>query len=155
MKTPYDTALRVADRRLDAVRAEMAKVAGQLRVIEIEEDAAAAALQRECLLAVNDPRLTTERYFIRARDYRAQLLTIRNNTHAHLEDLRRKAVVHYADRIAIDTAMARHREELESSAAAAEQAEADDLTGGRYRRPARRRSTNGVAAQRGRAVAAR
>lgn len=135
MKTPYDTALRVAERRLDKVRAEMAKVAALLRVLQAEEDAAALSLERECVLAVDDPRLTTERYFVRARDRRMHLAGRRAATQAQLEALRAKAVAHYAERIAIDTAIARHCDEAERAAAAAEQAEIDDLTGACYRRP--------------------
>lgn len=134
MKTPYDTARRIAERRLDAVRAEMAKVAGYLRTLETQEDAAAIALQRECLLAVDDPRLTTERYFVRARDHRTQLIALRGAASGQLEALRTKAVAHYAERIAIDTAIARHCAETDRAAAAAEQAAIDDLTAGRFRR---------------------
>lgn len=138
MKTPFDTALRIAERRLDAVRTEMAKAAAQLRMIELEEDAAAIALQRECLFACDDARMTTEHYFVRARDHRTKLVAIRESTHAELETLRRQAVAYYGERIAIDTAIARHIEDAERAASAAEQAEMDDLAGGRYRRPRRR-----------------
>ena len=138
MKTPYDTAQRIAERRLDAVRAEMAKAAAQLRLIELEEDNAAAALQRETLLACDDARMTTERYFVQAREYRSRLIAMRAATHAELESLRHKAVAFYGERIAIDTAVSSYREEAERAAASAEQAALDDLTGGRHRRPTRR-----------------
>lgn len=134
MKTPYDAALRVADKRLDKVRAEMARVASQLHILEREGDAAANALARECLLAMDDPQLTTERYFAHARDRRTQLMAMRDGVHARLEALRDKAVAHYAERIAIDTAIAQHRAEAERAAAAVEQAAIDDLTGSRYHR---------------------
>lgn len=138
MKTPYDTALRIAERRLDAVRTEMAKAAAQLRLIELEEDAASTAFSRETQIAGDDARMTTERYFVRARDHRAQLVALRAATNAELESLRQKAVAVYGERIALDTAIARHREEAERAAAAAEQSAMDDLTGGRYRHPRRR-----------------
>lgn len=138
MKTPYDTARRVAERRLDSVRADMTQATGQLRVIEQEEEAAAAMVQREKRLAVDDPHITAERYFSNARDRRTQLVAMREATRAHLETLRRKAVARYAECIAIDTAIARHCDETERGAAAIEQAASDDLTGARHRRPRRR-----------------
>jgi len=136
MKTPYDTAIRVAERRLDKVRAAIGKAVDELGQLERAGDEAEAMLHRECLLAAGDHRLSTEFFFTRARDRRARLAADRETAHARLERLRREAVACYGERQAVETAAARHREDAERAAAAAEQAAIDDLSAAR--RPRRR-----------------
>jgi len=136
MKNSYDTAVRIAERRLDKVRAAIGKAVDELGQIERAQDEAEAALTRECLLAAGDHRLSTEFFFIRARDQRVRLMADREMAHARLEQLRQEAVACYGERQAVETAAQRHRDEAERSAAAAEQAAIDDLSAAR--RPRRR-----------------
>ncbi len=131
MTTPYDTALRVVERKLDAVRAAIGLAIDELERIENAHIAIENAMIREGLVASDEPRLTTDRYFVRARDHRRQLGEHRAAAHLHLESLRRKAVEVYGSRTAIESAVGAHREAEARSLAAAEQAMLDDLTAAR------------------------
>lgn len=147
MKTPYDAALRVADRRLERVRVAIGRAVGELARAQAAQDHGARVLRRECLLAADDWRLTTEHYFLRARDEHARLTAERDASRARLEDLRRKAVVCYGERAAIDEAVSRHHAEAAQAEAAAEQATLDDLSAARLaRRRHRPRVTAAVSA---------
>jgi hypothetical protein len=131
MTTPYDTALRVVERKLDAVRAAIGLAIDELERIETAHIAIENAMMREGLVASDEPRLTTDRYFVRARDHRRQLGEHRAAAHLYLESLRRKAVEVYGSRTAIEGAVGAHREAEARSLAAAEQAMLDDLTAAR------------------------
>lgn len=146
MTTPYDGAMRVSERRLDRVQTAIAAAVDQLERIGAEHDAAGAALIREGSLAAGDHRLTTDRYFRETRDRRARLGDDRMGARARLEALRREAAERYGERAALDTAVARYRDEAARAAAAVEQAASDDLAGARHRRPRRRTACPGAIA---------
>ncbi|HEU0065920.1 MAG TPA: hypothetical protein VFQ57_01630, partial [Sphingomonas sp.] len=67
MTTPYDTALRVAQRKLDDVRAAIGAAVQVLDRIEQADDALAAAITREKTLSSDTPRIIADRYFAHAR----------------------------------------------------------------------------------------
>lgn len=138
MTTPYDTAMRVSERRLDRIRTAIAQAVEQLERIGAEHVAAETALIREGSLAAHDHRLATDRYFREKRDHRARLGDARADAHARLEALRREAAERFGERAALDTAVVRYRDEAARAAAAVEQAATDDLTGARHCHPRRR-----------------
>ena len=134
MTTPYDAAMRAAERRLDKVRRAIGKAIEGLSALEQAEDRAEATLRRECLLASDDHRLTTEFFFVRARDQRARLATQRAAAHAQLDELRRRAVACYGEQRVLVDAQARFHDDATRAEDAAQQAAIDDLIGARRAR---------------------
>jgi hypothetical protein len=132
MTTPYDAALRIAARKVDRVRRAIGDAVLDLQRIEAQHIAAERTLELECRMATTDPRLTTQHYFVRARDHRARLFAERAATHARLEDLRRRAVECYGSLSAMEGAVAQFRAAEDGKVAAAEQRAIDDVTGARY-----------------------
>jgi len=139
MKTPYDAPLRVAERELDEVRTAIGAALDELRQIE---DAAASlrdTMARERAAVAGDSSLAAERFFVRARERRAQLATACEAANERVETLRERAIECYGARTAIGNAAARYRQEAERAAAAAEQAALDDIAASRLVRLRRRR----------------
>lgn len=130
--TPYDAALRVAERRLDAVRSAIGVVVGELERIEQSRLAIEAALLRESALAASDHRLTTALFFVRAREQHLGLVAARTAAHVQLEALRRKAVNHYGSQIALAGAASQFHAAAERARDSADQAALDDRTGARH-----------------------
>jgi flagellar export protein FliJ len=139
MKTPYDAPLRVAERELDEVRTAIGEALGELRRIEDATAALNDTMTREARAAAGDRSLASERFFMRARDQRAQLAIAHHAAGEQVETLRTRAIECYGARTAIGNAAARYREEAERAAAAAEQAALDDIAASRLVRMRRRR----------------
>jgi hypothetical protein len=131
MNTPYDTALRIAERQLDTIRTAIGLAVEELARIERAHQAAEAAMRREIVLAGDDPRLTTEHFFVRARAARARLGEDRHAAQARLEGLRVKAVDYYGSHTALDGAASGYRAADVHQAAVAEQAMLDDIAASR------------------------
>ncbi len=142
--TPYDAALRIAERKLDAVRTAIGLIVAELERIEHARIAIETSLTREAELASRDHRLTTEHFFVHARDQHQQLVGARAAAHLQLEALRRKAVADYGAQVALEGAAAEFREAADRARDAAEQSALDDRIGARH--AARRRASAGVAA---------
>ncbi len=134
--TPYDTALRLAERRVEKVRVAIGDAVRDLQRIEAQHIAAEQALHAEGMMAIDNPRLTTQHFFVRARNHRRQLGLERGATHARLEELRHQAVEAYGALSAMEGAVVRHHEAADHAAAAVDQAASDDLTNARYVRDA-------------------
>ena len=130
--TPYDTALRIAERRLDAVRTAIGAIVAELERIEQARIAIECAVMRESAIVAHDHRLGTEPFFARARDQQLSLAAARAAAHVQLEALRRKAVEHYGAQMALDGAVATFHAEAARARDAAEQAVLDDRTGARH-----------------------
>jgi flagellar biosynthesis chaperone FliJ len=139
MKTPYDAPLRVAERELDDVRTAIGVALGELRDIEDATAALHDTMAREAAAAAGDRSLASERFFLRAREQRAQLAVAHHAADQRVEALRARAIECYGTRTAIGNAAARYREEAERAAAAAEQAALDDIAAARLVRSQRRR----------------
>jgi len=142
--TPYDAALRIAERKLDAVRTAIGLIVAELERIEHARIAIETSLTREAELASRDHRLTTEHFFVHARDQHQQLVGARAAAHVQLEALRRKAVADYGAQVALEGAAAEFRAAADRARDAAEQSALDDRIGARH--AARRRASAGVAA---------
>lgn len=136
MTTPYDTALRLAERKVERVRRAIGDAVLELQRIDAQHIAAERTLEQESLLATNEPRLTTQHYFLRARDHRERLLAEREETHARLEVLRRRAVECYGSLNAVESAVSRYRDAAEQVVSAAEQRAIDEVTAARFAREA-------------------
>ncbi|HEX8484293.1 hypothetical protein [Sphingomonas sp.] len=145
MTTPYDTALRIAERRLDQLRARIGQAVDDLQRTEAAHSNNDAVLARESMVAAGDPRLTSDSFFRQTRERRERLAAERVQAQDRLEELRLKAIEQYGSRTAVETAAAGYRADAERSAAAADQSAIDDLIGALAARRARtqRRSTAG------------
>ena len=139
MKTPYDAALRVADRELDEVRAAIGAALENVQRIEDAAATLAETMVREKAAVAGDRSLAAERFFTRARDQRTQLAAAHGVAQQHLETLRERAVECYGTRTAIEGAAVQYRHDAERMAAAAEQAALDDIAASRLVRMRRRR----------------
>ena len=144
--TPYDAALRIAERKLDAVRTAIGLIVAELERIEHARIAIETSLTREAELASRDHRLTTEHFFVHARDQHQQLVGARAAAHVQLEALRRKAVEHYGAQMALDGAVATFHADAARARDAAEQATLDDRTGARHAAGTQRRRHAAIAA---------
>jgi flagellar biosynthesis chaperone FliJ len=138
MTTPFDAALRIAERELDEVRTAIGVVVEELDRIAMMQEAADTALTRESTIAGGDPRLTSDRFFARAREIREELKQQRAARQLQLDELRAKAVEHYGQHTAVSDAVARFRSDAELEIARAEQAANDDIAASRMPRRARR-----------------
>lgn len=132
MTTPYDTALRIAERKVERVRRAIGDAVLDLQRIEAQHIAAERTLEQERAMADTDPRLTTQHYFVRARDHRARLFAERGATHARLEELRRQAAECYGSLSAVEGAATAFRADADRAAAGAEQVAIDEVTGARF-----------------------
>lgn len=132
MITPYDTALRLAERKVERVRRAIGDAVLDLQRIEAQHVAAERTLEQEGRMATDDPRLTTQHYFVRARDHRSRLSLERAATQARLEELRRRAIECYGSLSAVEGAATSFRDSAERAAATAEQTAIDEVTGARY-----------------------
>ena len=132
MKTPFDTALRIADRRLDAVSAAIGVVIDELRQVESAQVALETRIAREMRAAEAQPIVATSRYFDDARTRREELARDRADAQQRLEALRRDAVEAYGAQRALQTAIEHHVADAVRSADAAEQAAIDDMIGARH-----------------------
>lgn len=134
MTTPYDTALRLAECKVERIRRAIGDAVLELQRIDAQHIAAERTLEQESLLAVDEPTLTTQHYFLRARDHRERLLVERDEIHARLEVLRRRAVESYGSLSAVEGAVGRYREAADQAAAAVEQRAIDEVTAARFAR---------------------
>ena len=139
MTTPYDTALRLAERKVERVRRAIGDAVLDLQRIEAQHIAADKTLEQESRLAIDEPRLTTQHFFLRARDHRARLTIERAETHARLEVLRRRAVECYGSLSAVEGAVSQHRDAADRAAAAIEQRTIDEVTSARFAGDGQRR----------------
>lgn len=139
MTTPYDTALRLAERKVERIRRAIGDAVLDLQRIDAQHIAAERTLEEESLLAISEPTLTTQHYFLRARDHRERLLVEREETHARLEGLRRRAVECYGSLNAVESAVTRYRDAADQAAAAIEQRAIDEVTAARFAREAQDR----------------
>lgn len=139
MTTPYDTALRLAERKVERVRRAIGDAVLDLARIDAQHVAAEQTLRQEGLLAISEPTLTTQHYFLRARDHRERLMVEREETHARLEALRRRAVECYGSLSAVEGAVSRYRDAADQAAAAVEQRAINEVTAARFAREAQAR----------------
>ncbi|MBT0670564.1 hypothetical protein HT136_19535 [Novosphingobium profundi] len=128
MKTPYDAALRLRQREIDAVSERIARATGDLDRIETESRALDAAMRREAALAGGEHRLAlaSNAYFARKRRERVLLGEQAVHTHRLLDSLREEAVEALGSLRAIEGAATEFRTEAEREIARGEQGEADD-----------------------------
>lgn len=137
MRTPYDTALRVMGREIDALRSAIGGAVVQLGAVEAMHDGLSAAIAREAALAAGDWRLVTDGYRLRAWAERERLAAERRAAQARLDTLRRKAAELYGSLRTVEGAAETFRSDADRAVVAAEQAASDDVAGARFARDLR------------------
>ncbi|WP_448661403.1 hypothetical protein ACG3SL_12170 [Sphingomonas sp. CJ20] len=131
--TPFDTALRVQRREVDAVRVSISVEIDHITALETRTRAHEITVREERALAHALP-IASDAWTARMRAERARMQDAALLAEARLRRLRDQAVEAYGTMRAIETAADRHRAEEERIAAGAEQAAADDLAASRFLR---------------------
>ena len=131
MATPFDTALRVQRRGMDAIRLSLlaeavreAEVRAQVRALGVE-------IMEERAVAAGNWQLAAHPYGARLRAQVTHLQTESRNVEARLDGLRDQALAACGQLQAISEAAAGYGKTVQRQVRASEQAQADDLSGGR------------------------
>lgn len=134
--TPYDTALRVQRREVDALRLSISVEAARLTTIEAERLDIEQSGRQERAVAATLP-FTTDAWERRMRADRARLDQEVAHAVANLAMLRAKASAAYGTVRAIEIAAEGYSDQQARAAASAEQASADDLAAAAFLRALR------------------
>lgn len=126
MKTPYDTAMRVQRREIDAMGVAINVQVNLLNQIETARDEARVDMQREADVAAGDIGLSSHAYMERIRAEQQRLTRDGAVQSARLDQMRSKAAAAYGAFRAIEVAAEGFREEAGRRSASAEQAGLDD-----------------------------
>lgn len=134
--TPYDTALRVQRREVDAVRVSISAEVDRIAEIEMRSRAHDASMIAERSLAQALP-IASDAWAARMRMERLQMDHAANLAEARLRRLRDQAVEAFGTMRAIEVAAERYQDEEDRIVAGAEQSAADDLAAARFLRTRR------------------
>jgi hypothetical protein len=132
MKTPFDSALRVQTRTMNAIRLMLLAELAREHVIEAESAALAASMRSEARVAAVNWQIGAHPYGQYQRTERLRLDTDRRRTHANLDVLRVAAMDACGQMQAITEAAAGFAIDRRRQEAGAEQAQADDFAGARF-----------------------
>ncbi len=129
--TPFDTALRIHRREVDAVKVSIGVEIERITTIEAHTSAHDTRMRDERALAHAMP-FSSDAWTARMKAERARLQEAANLAEARLGRLRSKAVEAYGTMRAIEGAAERYRDEAERTAALAEQGAIDDMAAARF-----------------------
>jgi hypothetical protein len=132
MKTPFDSALRVQARTLNAIRLSLLAEIAREHLVEAEQAALAVSIRREASVAAVDWQLCAHPYGQHQRTQRQRLDNDRRGIHASLETLRGAAMDACGQMQAITEAATGFANDLRRREAGAEQAQSDDFSGARF-----------------------
>jgi flagellar export protein FliJ len=142
MKTPFDSALRVQQRAIDAIRIRIGLANDAQAALAGERADVDAALARESGVSADDWALASHAYLRRMRGTRTRLERDQIRLDGTLDALRDDVANAYAPLRAMEGAVERFGDASRHAEAATEQARADDFSGARF--AATRRSRVGV-----------
>lgn len=131
MKTPYDTALRMQQRDVDAAKVAIAAAAERVAALEQEADALAERAREERVLAHALP-FDSDLWLARAKHQQARVAAEAEAARGRLAQLREQAQEAFGRLRAIETAAQRYRDEQARALEAAEQAAIDDIAAARF-----------------------
>jgi len=134
VNTPFDAALRLRQREMDAMRVSISVQVTQLMVIEETRDTIDRSVRRETEIAATNWDSCAHAFMARMRTQRERLSQERVTVDARLTGLRVQAAEAYGALRAIEGAAGRYRAEADRIAAAAEQSRADDFSAARFAR---------------------
>jgi hypothetical protein len=126
MKTPFDTAMRVQRREIDAMGVAINVQVNVLNQIETEREDVQTSIICEADVAAGDLHLSAHAYMERIRAEQSRLNRDGVVQRARLDQMRNKAAVAYGAYRAIEIAAEGYREEGHRRQANAEQAGMDD-----------------------------
>ncbi|MBO9713522.1 hypothetical protein [Sphingomonas sp.] len=128
--TPYDTALRIERRELDAIKLSISVEVELLRQFEDTHATLLDSMKRERAVA-SATGLPGDGWATRMRSRRGELEAAARMSRDRLAALRENATEAYGKVRAIETAAETWQEEAERAASVAEQAQIDDISGAR------------------------
>ncbi|NIJ20849.1 hypothetical protein FHS95_002541 [Sphingomonas naasensis] len=131
--TPFDTALRVQRREVDAVKVSISVEVERITTLETQTRAHDATMREERALAYAMP-FATDAWRARMKAERARLDEAAFLAQARLGRLRAQAVEAYGTMRAIEGAAGRYEDEAERVEALAEQNAIDDIAAARFLR---------------------
>lgn len=138
MKTPYDTALRLQRREVDAVKVSISVEIERITTLEQQARTIDSRVVEERRLAHALP-LSSDHWVARMRAERARVEHAARESQARLNQLRDQAIEAYGTMRAIESAATRYRDEAERAADVAEQSAIDDIAAVRFLNARRRR----------------
>lgn len=131
MKTPFDSALRVQQRSMEAIRIAISLEISQQTELERAEAALIDSMRRESAIAAQQTLAASSEWLVRMRAHRQQLRLDAEGSRMRLALLRAQAAEAYGTMHAIENAAERHRENATREEAGAEQARLDDFSAAR------------------------
>ena len=131
--TPFDTALRVQRREVDAVKVSISVEVERITTLETQTRTHDARMLQERALANSLP-IASDAWTARMKAERARLDEAAYHAQAQLERLRAQAVEAYGTMRAIEGAAERYEDDAERTVALAEQAASDDISAARFLR---------------------
>lgn len=131
MATPFDSALRVQRRAMDAIRLSLLAEAVREAEVHAQVRALGVHIIEEHAVAAGDWQLTAHPYGARLRERATRLNTERRGIDARLDSLRDEALAACGQLQAITQAAACYGAATRRQVLATEQAQADDISGGR------------------------
>lgn len=131
--TPFDTALRVQRREVDAVKVSISVEVERITNLETQTRSHDARMLQERLLAYALP-FDSDAWNARMKAERIRLDEAANLAQARLGRLRAQAVEAYGTMRAIEGAAERYEDEAERTLALAEQGAIDDIAAARFLR---------------------
>lgn len=134
MITPYDAALRLRQREMDAVRLSISVEVNQIVVLDRHCDTIDRTVRQEMTVARGDPMLSAHAFASRMRAQREALGRDRSASDGRLAALRAQAADAYGAVRAIEGAALRHREDAARLTAIAEQSQMDDFSAAGFSR---------------------
>ena len=132
MNTPFDGALRLRQREMDAMQVAISVQINQLTIIEEAREAVEQSVRREVKFAANNWSTSAHGFMARMRLQRETLLRDRAAVDVRLTSLRAKAAEAFGALRAVEGAAARYRAAANRIAAMAEQSRADDFSAARF-----------------------
>lgn len=135
MQTPFDPALRIQRRALDAIRISLLAEAARELALSDQLSVLESDLEREGTIAAMDWQVGAHPYGQRVRARRVALEKDRSTVDGRLQRLRGAAMEACGQMLAITDAASGFTTDLRRREAAADQAHVDDLNG--TRRPSR------------------
>ncbi|MDP5280337.1 hypothetical protein Q9Q95_15515 [Sphingomonas sp. DG1-23] len=131
--TPFDTALRVQRREVDAVKVSISVEVERINTLETQTRSHDARMLQERALAYSLP-FASDAWTARMKAERARLDEAAYLAQARLGRLRAQAVEAYGTMRAIEGAAERYEDEAERTIALAEQNAIDDIAAARFLR---------------------
>jgi flagellar export protein FliJ len=126
MKTPYDTAMRVQRRELDAMGVTINVQVNVLNQIETAQEELRTSVLREVDVAASDLGMSCHAYMERVRAEQDRLTRDGAAQRVRLDQLRHQAAAAYGSYRAIEIAAEGYREDANRRDANAEQTSIDD-----------------------------